>query len=444
MKKCLVVFLALLLAVSAAAFAGEAEEKEAELFDIWDYGAESMTWIATGVPVSEGVLVTSAAVLPENQNQLAVTDGKNVWEVKAVLQDSQGILALVLFEPEEGKEPRYGNWSLLPYGETAAAASCIVRSGDELGSRINHRVLSAGDVRRDGKRCLLLSLEEPVPLGSPVLTAEGKLAGIVVAEYAEGGNRVLALPAEEIAASLTGTSARLAHLSGWGDPPEGFRITAEKNLVTFDWTEVTLPEKKDGEEIYLVVLDAGNDYLSYFPAEAETRTRTMVLSPGRIYIAGIMVCTGTPDRVPDKYDIVVLPAAQKLTAHHFRSLVCAVAEMPENAGPEDKPVPVTEVTEELLRSGRAYFYSTSCYEVEEELADQTLLVTLTDPEGGNYLYESRWIYGPEYMNEDTWYVPLTDSGMTTSLDMNGYPKGVYQMAFYVDGELADSFSFELK
>ena len=59
--------------------------------------------------------------------------------------------------------------------------------------------------------------------------------------------------------------------------------------------------------------------------------------------------------------------------------------MPENAGSEEKPVPVTEVTEELLRSGRAYFYSTSSYEVTEELPDQTLLVTLTDPNGNKLM-----------------------------------------------------------
>ena len=443
MKKCLILILAALLALSAAAFAGEAEEKEAELYDLWDYGGESMTWIATGVPVSPGVLMVSAAVLPEDQSQLAVSDGKSMWEAKAVLEDDGGLTALVLFDTEE-KEPGYGFWMLLPYGESVPASSCIVRSGDELGSRINHRVLAAATVYRKGIRCLLLTLEEAVPPGSPVLTQDGKLAGIVIADYAEGEHRVLALPAEELAFILAQAQNRMTRLPGWGDPPEGFRISADKNLVTFDWKEMTLPDKKDGEEIYLVVLDAGNDYLSFFPAETEERSRTMLLAPGRIYIAGIMVSEKTPDRVPERFDTIALPAARKLTAHHFRSLVCSVAEMPENAGENDKPVPVTEVTEDLLRSGRAFFYSTSCYEVTEELSNLSLLVTLTDPEGRNYLYESSWIYGPEYMNEDTWYIPLTQSGLVSGLDRNGYPRGVYRMAFFVDGELADSFSFELK
>ena len=89
-------------------------------------------------------------------------------------------------------------------------------------------------------------------------------------------------------------------------------------------------------------------------------------------------------------------------------------------------------------------YSASAYEVTEKITDKTLLITLTDPEGNNYRYESVWMYAPEYMQEDVWYISLTGSGLTYSLDQNGYPHGEYQMAYYVDGDLADAFTFELK
>ena len=98
----------------------------------------------------------------------------------------------------------------------------------------------------------------------------------------------------------------------------------------------------------------------------------------------------------------------------------------------------------MLRSGRAYFYSESAYEVEETVEDKTLLVTLTDPDGVNYTYRSSWIYMPEYMTGDIWYLSLKETGLTAALDRNGYPAGVYRMAYYVDGELADEFAFELK
>jgi hypothetical protein len=69
---------------------------------------------------------------------------------------------------------------------------------------------------------------------------------------------------------------------------------------------------------------------------------------------------------------------------------------------------------------------------------------LTDPNGNNYRYESGWLYSPAYMREDIWYLSLNDMGLTASLNQNGYPAGVYKVAFYVDGDLADEFTFELK
>ena len=48
------------------------------------------------------------------------------------------------------------------------------------------------------------------------------------------------------------------------------------------------------------------------------------------------------------------------------------------------------------------------------------------------------------MTDDVWYVSLAGMGLTYSLDQNGYPRGEYRIAYYVDGDLADAFTFELK
>ena len=48
------------------------------------------------------------------------------------------------------------------------------------------------------------------------------------------------------------------------------------------------------------------------------------------------------------------------------------------------------------------------------------------------------------MKDDTWYISLKDMGLFSFLEESGYPKGIYRMAYYVDGDLADSFEFELK
>ena len=447
MKKFICLLAALLLTLSCA-FAEEtaaetADQREADLLDIWQTDGESRTWITAAIPVMDGILMTSPALLPEKKDSLTVSDGQNEWKAEVVIPDSSGVMALVFFDPGQNL-PQRGTWPMMPYGDSVKASACIVRSGDADGGRTDRRVRSAASMEWKGRRCLLLDLEGDTCPGAAVLNDRGELAGMVVAEYAEGIHRVLALPAEELVQGISEAGSILSNLSAWGDPPEGFSVTAEKNDVTIDWSAMTLPDHAEGESLYLVVADIGNDYLNYYPADMPDRRIRMILTPGRVYVSGIVASAESPDEHPEQYAVTVIPAAETLTEYGFRPTLTAIAEMPADAKAEQAPGPVTEVTEELLRSGRAYFYSASAYEVEEETPGKTLLVTLTDPEGNNYRYESAWIYAPEYMQEDIWYVPLSETGLTRFLDEGGYPRGEYQMAYYVDGDLADTITFELK
>jgi len=454
MKKFICLFCVLLLVFSyagaemitpaaEAADTGTADNREADLLDIWLKDGEGRTWITAAVQATDGMLLTSPALLPDSADSLVISDGTNEWKAEAMFPDSTGAVAMVFFDTEKAV-PLRSSWPLMPFGDSVKASACVVRSGNADSSRTDIGVLSAASLQWKGSRCLLLNLQEEVPLGAAVLNAKGELAGMVVAAYAEGMNRVLALPAEEIARAMTEAGTILGGLYSWGDPPEGFLVTAEKNLVTIDWSAMTLPEKAEGETLYVIIADTANDYLNYYPAEVSDRTMRQVVTPGRTYISGILATSGAPSDLPERYEVTIVPNAQRLTEYGFTPTLTAIAELPEGADEDQAPVPVTEVTEELLRSGRAFFYSASTYQVEERLPEKTLLVTLTDPEGNNYRYESSWIYGPEYMNEDVWYISLTGTGLTYSLDNNGYPRGEYQMAYYVNGDLADEITFELK
>ena len=444
MKKGMLWMLAAILLLLPFSGTFAEETRPAELLELWDYGAESPVWIASAVPVTDGLVMTSTAVLPQDTEHLVVSDGVTLWEVQAVLPDSSGLVALVFYNAEK-VPPRYDSWPFLPWGESAAAADCFVRTADERGSRINRGILDAEEHTWQGFRCFLLTLSGPVQPGSPVLTENGQLAGLVVAEWAEGVSRYLALSPEEIAGVLTSTAALLDGLPDWGEPPQGLNVTLEKNLATIEWKDMVLPEKAEGETLYLVLVDTGNDYLNYVSAETETCSVSFLLTPGRFYMAGIVAAADIPESIPEDYVTFTVPQAKRLTEYGFRPLVTVIAEMPEGGLKNgEAPVPVTEVTEELLRSGRAYFYSSSRYEVTETVDGKSLLVTLTTPDGVNYRHESGWIYGPEYMAEDIWYLSLDDTGLIMSLNQNGYPRGIYRMAYYVDGDLADSFEFELK
>lgn len=448
MKKavCLLLALAVLLTVVSVACAEETSPAEppAELFDLWDYGGESPSWIATAIPISEGVLIASATVKDIPADQLAVTDGEHIWEAAAVLPDEHSWFTLVFYNP--GTSPaRWGTWQLLPWGESVSASSCTVRFGDRMGSRIIRGVLGAEEISWQGQRCFLLFLTDPAPSGSPVLTADGQMAGVVIAQWAEGLNSVLVLPSDGVAGGVAEVAGLISGLPEWSETPQGLIVTADKNRVTIDWREMDLPEAPEGSRAYMVLVDTGNNYLTSYPADMDNRVITELLTPGRFYVAGLVISEGRPSSVPESYASIYIPQAEKVTEYGFSPVLTAVAEVPEGGLKEgEMPVPVTEVTEELLRSGRACFYSHSTYSVTENIEGKSLLITLTDPEGNNYRYESGWIYSPDYMAEDIWYLLLDETKLTSSLNVSGYPAGVYRIAYYIEGELADAFEFELK
>ena len=101
MRKILSVLLALAVLLSASAFAcaegavAETQELPADLFDIWDYGNESPSWVSTASPIGDGVLIAPVSVKEIPAEQLAVTDGKNTWQVIASVPDDLNQFTLV-------------------------------------------------------------------------------------------------------------------------------------------------------------------------------------------------------------------------------------------------------------------------------------------------------------------------------------------------------------
>ena len=444
MKKAILLVLAAMMIVASLSFVLAEEDREAGFFELLDDDGGNLSHISSAIPVTDGAVIAPAILLPKDQDRLAVSDGVTRWKAKAVIPDESGDFALIFYDPKD-HPARYGYWQFLPWGTIVSMKSCHVTSVDGDGKTADHGVLESGEIWRTGRRFYLLSLTDPAPAGSVVLTESGQLAGVVAAEWAEGINRVLVLPTDEIIAELSRASMLLANLPDWADAPEGLVVTMDKNRVTVDWKDMKLPEKAEGETLYMVLLDTGNNYLNFYPAETETRAISLLLTPGRFYIIGPVTSAAAPESLPESYALISVPPAERLTEYGFRPVITAVAEAPEEGLKDnEKPVPVTEVTEELLQSGRAYFYSHSVYEVARSIEGKSLLVTLTAPNGVNYIYESSWIYLPEYNEEDIWYMSLKETGLTEGLNRGGYPPGTYRMAYYVDGELADSFDFELK
>ena len=456
MRRWMALFTALMILLTAGTAAGEgtataegegtvsiAQEGTGtpDLYDLYDVTAQGRTWLGTAVPVLENVQIASAAILPENPEHLVVWDGTQDLVVYAALGTGENkILVLVESDEVTGVIPEYG---MLDPGASLDTGSLMVRSGDRLGSRINREVYDAAPITWQGMDALLLTLSGDTAAGAAVLTADRQVAGIIAAEYAEGENRYIALTVNEITRCLMEASGAL---EAQDTAPEGYTVSMERNLVTFDWSAAETPEVTEGQTLFHVVADVDSDYLTYMEVGPDDIGTRMLLTPGRRYISGFVVCEkGTvPAELPEQYAWTELPEAEPLTDHAFRSEIFAIGDLATDAPATALPAAAEEITEEFLRSGRACIWSVTSYDVEEEMDGLSLLVTLTTPGGSNFRWESGWVYSPDYEQRDEWFTRMDESGLLDMLNYEGYETGEYVMDMYIDGELADSFRFTLE
>ena len=431
---------AVLLAIFSMPAVGETEVTRG-LFELYDESGESASWLGVAAPVFPGLLATSAGNLPGDTANLSVTDGLHRWDVQEVYAEETFPVAFMTYDSET--EPAsLEAWPFRMEPGLPSADSIYVLSAAEGGDRLYRTPTAATPMKWQGLDCMLLTLPTPVVPGSPVLTDGNELAGMIAAVYAEGKNRYIAVTAGGIFRRLASLGEKEDELSG--NPPEGFTAEPEGNAVTFDWTGVKIPEADtDGEELYLVVADTGNHYLNYFPVEKDMTSVSMLLTPGRTYVSGLLRSADAPDRLPEQYAVVKLPEAERLTEYAFRpnrtALVLTDGREPAADGSEPD---AGKVTEEQILGGKVWFYSSSSYEIDAQ-QERTLLITMTTPDGENYRYVSAWYYDPGLQTEDAWSISFETMEFTEALKDRDCRPGMYRIDFYIGGALADSFSFEL-
>ena len=444
----LLLVLVLMMAVSGMpekAVQAMPADTAANLYDLYNGTGAERTRVGTGIPIlEEGVLIISPAVLPAEPEHLEVWDGTAFRNVLAAIHTSRGKLTVLLYETE-GESSGIPPYSFAEAGSLLRPGELTVRSGNRADAGSARAVYDISPAEWLNLDCVIVTLSGDAEPGSAMLNPEGELAGIVVAEYAEGLYRYIVLTVDQIAQSLMEASDLLAADGTDTNPPEGYKVTVNGNEVTFDWSEVMLPELPEGYSLFHVVADTESSYLTYVRVKDGATSAGMLLTPGRMYESGLMILEdgNIPDGLPGQVVLTALPEAEPLTEHSFQSLVFAIGELAEDAPESAMPVPAEEITEELLRSGRACIYSVTSYDVEEEISGLGLLVTLTSPDGSNFRWESGWVYGPAYKERDEWYVRMSETGLLDLLNQAGYQDGTYEMCMYIDGNLADSFSFIL-
>jgi len=431
--------IALILLLTAGSAGAEQAPADLPLMTVYLRSGETRTPAGTAVPLSDMALLTSAMVLPKNGETLEISDGTHTWIPENILTDRTGTAAVLLIDEPEPAFPAVS--SLVPLNVRVTANDCAVIYERPDGTRTELRVLDGASQTWQDYSCMLVQLSGEAAPGSPLMMKNGELAGMILAEYAEGPNRYMMITVDGLIQMLAEISWQ-ADLIG-DEAPEGFRVTLDANRATIDWKDAEIPTG-EGLNAYTVIGDTGNSFLTYFPADKELTEVRMLLTPGRTYLAGFVLAADAPDDLPEKCAVIAVPEAEPLTENGFKSILCALTEDPEkDAEAGRSPEPLTRITAEQLISGELYFYSASSYQVTEQI-QETLLVTLTAPDGNNYRYESGWVYGPDYQDNDVWYFPLKEGGLLDMMNPGSVPRGQYEMAFYVGGRLADRFTFEVE
>ena len=130
---------AVLLCACLLCVLGAAAAERADLLDVFQAEEESMSWLGTAIPIGDGTLLASGAVM-EGAEEVTVTDGFSPWDASAWIS-GDGAVAFILYDEEETPSQR-DIYPLISPDMRIAADQLTLRTGDELGSRINRRVPS--------------------------------------------------------------------------------------------------------------------------------------------------------------------------------------------------------------------------------------------------------------------------------------------------------------
>ena len=438
MKKTL---LCLLIACCLLFSACPASAEDAGLLSVYAVDGESAEWLGNATQLLDGLALTSVGILPRESRTMVLTDGERKWDIAGMAYTCGGTAAFLFFDAD-GEDAFPAAWPIRKQTGLPGTEELFVLTGNENEDLMNRDVLNIAPMTFCDTACLLVRLSGPAALGSPVLTEDGELAGTLIAAYAEGLDRYVAVPSGTVGAMILKMVSEYTE-DGKQHEADGYRLTAEGNRVTFDWSEAPDDEIPGEGSLYVIWRDTVNEFFYYTAAEKDRTSFETILVPGRTYYFGLCRASGKPVTFPDRYAAVTLEEAGKQTDYAFRPLKTCLALAPEEGLPDGMlPEPVGKVTEDQLRDGRVSFYTSSAYEVAGRIED-TLVVSMTLPDAENIFWTSGWVYMPEMMSDDTWSQPLGDMGFLELMESRGYPAGTYRIDFYIGGKLADTFTFDL-
>lgn len=299
--------------------------------------------------------------------------------------------------------------------------------------------------------CMLYTGLEGMLPGALLFNGQGQLAGLTMAAYGEGLNRYVAYPADVLQARLSGEGpADTAPVQEQVRLLTGFDVAAERGEMTVRWDALDLPEQPEGSAVYLLWQDTGNDYVSYGTVDWEEGYATFACVPGRSYWVWLQQSlTGEVNPAalsPLTATLAEAAQTEPFTGYGFHDEIMYLTSVPadQEYGDTEQIPPLGDFTAAGLAAEGfcCYLQAVDVYEVAEEQTT-TLVIALQAPDGSVYTELAGYIFMPEMNGSDTWHADITEL-VRDCMSYSGGLSGEYTLAYYLDGQLAASFTFTLE
>lgn len=390
----------------------------------------------------QSTLLTSVWALGSREGLLAVGEGGEFTITQLVRPtENSELLLLTLDRPTPAKPLLLGH----SQGQLSVLGHTV--QGETLVSPAAH--VTAAAVRT--QETVLYSAASPLLPGSVLLNETGDLAGLTLSAYGEGVNRYFALTSTALLEEFT--AAQAAEAAASGNWITDFAISYKDGLVAVDWSASQLSCEGKGCTFTLYYADAQNPYYSYLPVSGGTSAQ-LPLVPGRTYRvwlehlhseeANPAALTSAP------HQVLPVPQLPPFALYDYRDSDIYLASAP--AQDADALVntylpPMENITAQSLSAPDSAFFLQvfSTYAVEENI-EANLLVTLTTPEQYCILYPAAFIFDTSLQHNDVWNADITRlfTDYAAFSPTGGLASGTYTLRYYLDGALANEYSFTLE
>lgn len=441
MKKLLLLLTALML------LAAPAMAQEADLFLLKGTASTGETVpVGSAVLLDEITFMTNNAMFPDDVDYpLYAVNESGSYEILggSIPNATSDIVLLDAAEAVPG--------TLIWADDLDARNAAVIRGHNSQGEALEIPVTSAVQLASyKGREIITFSCAEQLLPGATLYDKSGALMGLVVAEWGDRLNGLVALTVETIDLELG--SDVYADENPFSDEIwyDDFAINYENGLATLDWSGCAQYDPT-ATHVVFVAYDT-NAYYTYDILEPGVTEDEFFVAPGSWGFWVKQTHREDPmenDSFYGQYPLFLDVEAEPYTSHSFQSAGCTLGYAPVETGEviSGWVDTVDKITMDMLTNPdqALYIQLHDTYSVTENIEEPTCL-TLFTPDACLHLFSGSYIFSPEGNAGDI-YAFSVDSLLEEYVMLNEtgtFVPGEYVLSYYISGGLASQISFTLE